>query len=341
MAGEEKQASNSMSPAHLSSDAAAVCSCYPVFCRPGTLTPLGNHGGFSGAALWRIDGPAGSLCLRAWPPHETETRLHFRHRLMTLARQNSLPFVPAIFPTLDGVSTVAQAGRLWDLTEWLPGRADFHERPSVTRLEAACTALAQLHAVWRNLPNTATGCPAVQRRMTFLEEWHGLLRSGWRPPAIITMNDPLRPIVERAWCVLPSAIEKVPQRLQRWQSGQPRLQPCVGDPWHDHLLFEGDHLTGLIDYGAVKVDHVAADLSRMLGSLVGNDAAGWQVGLQAYRRLAPLSAEEEELAHALDETGIILGVANWLRWLYEEKRPFADRSAVAQRLTELVERLYS
>jgi Ser/Thr protein kinase RdoA (MazF antagonist) len=305
------------------------------------LTPLGNHGGFSGAAIWRIDGSAGSLCLRAWPPQENWPRFRFRHRLMTLVRQSGLLFVPTVFLTLDGGSAVEHAGRLWDLTEWLPGRADFHEHPTSARLEAACIALAQIHTVWRKLPGWATGCPAVQRRLAFLDEWHGLLRSGWHPLAVSAQSDPLRAIVERAWRVLPSAVERVPQRLQRWLGRQQRLQPCLGDPWHDHLLFEGDRLTGLIDYGAVKIDHVAVDISRMLGSVVGNDAAAWQIGLQAYRRFAPLSEEEEELAHDLDETGIVLGVANWLRWLYEEKRPFADRSAVARRLTELVDRLYA
>lgn len=330
-----------MFPSHLSSDVAAVRSRYPAFCRQGTLTPLGNHGGFSGAALWRIDGLAGSFCLRAWPTHESWTRLLFRHRLMALARQSGLQFVPTIFAALDGASAVEHAGRLWELTEWLPGRADFHEQPTSARLEAACTALAQLHMVWRNLPSSATGCPAVQRRLTFLDEWRGLLRSGWRPLAIAAANDPLRPIVERAWRVLPSAIETVPQRLQHWLGAQPPVQPCLCDLWHDHLLFEEERLTGVIDYGAVKVDHVAVDLSRMLGSLMGSDAAGWQAGLQAYRRIAPLTAEEEELAHVLDETGIVLGVANWLRWLYEEQRPFADRSSVALRLSELVDRLYA
>ncbi len=330
-----------MFPSRFSSDAGTVCSRYPAFCRQGTMTPLGNHGGFSGAALWRIDGLAGSMCLRAWPAHETWTQLHFRHRLMTLARQSGLQFVPSIFPTLDGASAVEHAGRLWELTEWLPGRADYHDHPSLARLEAACTALAQLHTVWRNLPNTVTGCPAVQRRLEFLEEWQRLLRCGWHPLAVAAESDPLRPIVERAWRVLPSALEKVPQCLRRWLGEQSRLQPCLGDPWNANLLFDGDRLTGLIDYGAVKVDHVAADLSRMLGSLVGNDAEGWQTGLQAYRRIAPLTAEEEELAHALDETGLVVSVANWLRWLYQKNRPFADRSAVARRLGELVERLYS
>ena len=104
-------------------------------------------------------------------------------------------------------------------------------------------------------------------------------------------------------------------------------------------MFDGDQLTGLIDYGAVKFDHVGRGPVRMLGSLVKDDAAGWRTGLQAYRRLVPLTPEEEELAHALDETGVILGVANWLRWLYEEKRFFTDPAAIARRLGELVERL--
>ncbi|HEY7156206.1 MAG TPA: phosphotransferase [Gemmataceae bacterium] len=328
-----------MSLLPLHSDALAVHLRYPPFCRQGTLTPLGNRGGFSGADLWRIDGPAGPLCLRAWPAHETWPRLLFRHRLMTMARQHGLPFVPAIFNTLDGATGVEHAGRFWELTEWLPGCADYHERPSLARLEAACTALAHLHTVWRNMPGETAVCPAVRRRLDFLDEWHRLVRSGWRPLDAAGRVDPLFPLVERAWRQLPDALEQVPRRLQRWTATSRRSQPCLCDLWHDHLLFEGDRLTGIIDYGAAKFDRVAVDLARLLGSLVGDDAAGWQTGLRAYRQVAPLDAEEEELAHLLDETGTILGVANWLRWLYDEKRSFADLSAVARRLGELVARL--
>jgi Ser/Thr protein kinase RdoA (MazF antagonist) len=332
-----------MSPSHLDSDAAAALLRYPSFCRQGTLTPLGNHGGFSGATLWRIDAPAGALCLRAGPPHEIWPRLLFRHRLMSQARQSGLAFVPTIVAAVDGATAVEQAGRLWELSEWLPGCSDFHRHPSMARLEAACAALAQLHTVWRSQASRADVCPAVQRRLTFLGEWQQLLRSGWYPLAIAGPSDPLRPILERAWRLLPDAIEQVPQRLQRWLGGPSpsSVQPCLCDVWHDHLLFEGDRLTGLIDFGAVKVDHVAVDLARMLGSLVRDDVEGWRLGLQAYRRLAPLTAEEEELAHALDETGIVMGMANWLRWLYAEQRQFADRSAVACRLRELLVRLES
>jgi Ser/Thr protein kinase RdoA (MazF antagonist) len=328
-----------MSPPLSVSTVQRVLAHYPLFCRQGTLTPLGNCGGFSGADLWRIDTLAGALCLRAWPSQETWPRLLFRHRLMTQARQHGLRFVPAVFTTLDGTTGVEHAGRLWELIEWLSGNADFHQRPSSARLEAACTALAQLHIIWRNTPEEMSRCPAIQRRLEFVEQWRRLMRSGWQPLAEADYADPLIPLVESAWQTLPAAMEQVPRRLQRWVNTAWRLQPCLCDLWHDHLLFEDDRLTGLIDYGAVKIDQVAVDLARMLGSLVREDAKAWQRGLQEYRRFAPLTSEEEELAHVLDETGTILGLANWLRWLYEEKRPFADRFDIARRLAELVERL--
>lgn len=316
---------------------------YPLFCRQGPLTPLGNRGGFSGAYLARIDSPAGPLCLRAWPPHETWPRLHFRQRLMTTARQHGLHFVPTLFTALDGTTAFEHAGRLWELTEWMPGCADFHAHPTRDRLEAACTALAQLHTDWRSIaeprPSGGGECPGIRRRLDLLDEWRRLLQSGWHPLAGIRTDDPLFPLVQRAWRCLPAALEQVPRCLQRWTRNNYRVQPCLCDLWHDHLLFDGDRLTGIIDYGSSKIDHVAVDLSRMLGSLVPDDAASWRTGLQAYRRIAPLDAEEEELAHALDETGTVLGVANWLRWLYAEHRSFEDRDAVARRLAELVERM--
>ena len=98
------------------------------------------------------------------------------------------------------------------------------------------------------------------------------------------------------------------------------LQPCLCDVWHDHLLFSGDTLTGLVDYGSVKIDHVAVDLARMLGSLVEDNTAKWDLGLLGYRGIRPFSASEEGLARALDRAGIVLGAANWLKWLCLERR---------------------
>jgi len=63
------------------------------------------------------------------------------------------------------------------------------------------------------------------------------------------------------------------------------------------------------------------------------------VGLIAYTGLRSLSWEVQSLVHILDETGTIIAVANWLKWLYRDQKPFGDRMAVAPRLSKLVDRM--
>jgi Ser/Thr protein kinase RdoA (MazF antagonist) len=311
-----------------------ILSRYPAPLRPTSIVPLGNRGGFSGARLWRLSSPAGALCLRAWPVRETQQRLLFRHRLMATARAG-LSFVPAVFAARDGSTALSFVGRWWEVTEWLPGRADFRERPSPARLEAASAALARLHTAWEEGAAVAPACPAVQRRLEAVRDWSEVHSSGWRPLS----SGPLGPLLSRAGQVLAAQLPQVPERLQRWARAPARVQPCLCDVWHDHLLYEEERLTGLVDYGAVKVDAVAVDLARMLGSLVGDDEQGWQIGLRAYRSVRPLSAGEEDLARVLDVTGVVLSVVNWLRWLVLEGRTFDDGGAVARRLEELLARI--
>jgi Ser/Thr protein kinase RdoA (MazF antagonist) len=104
-------------------------------------------------------------------------------------------------------------------------------------------------------------------------------------------------------------------------------------------LFVGDAVSGIIDYGGMKIDHVSVDIARMLGSMVGENRKQWQIGLSAYRTVRSLSAEEEALAVALDRTGVIIGVVNWLMWICRDGRRFDDWTGVATRLRALVNRL--
>jgi homoserine kinase type II len=299
--------------------------------------PLGNHGGFSGARLWRVEAGGAAFCLRAWPLDDpTPERLSWLHEQMAVARAAGLAFVPAVLPA--GAATfVAHAGRLWELTDWLPGRADFHQYSHPARLRDACAALARLHHAWAGcFPDRGT-CPALARRLDRAADWLALASSGWRPRP--EAGDPVRPSAEAAVRLLSAWAGRVAPLLAPWAPRQFALHPCLCDVWHDHVLFDGNTVTGVIDYGSLKVDHPAVDLARLLGSLVGDDAAAWADGFDAYAAVRPLSADEQALARALDRTGVILGAANWLVWLYREGRPFADRQLVAERLAALVRRL--
>jgi homoserine kinase type II len=299
--------------------------------------PLGNHGGFSGARLWRVEAAGTPFCLRAWPPGDpTPERLRWLHNLMAAARGAGPTIVPHVVPVA-GSTFVSCAGRLWELTTWLPGRADFSHRPALPRLCAACAALARVHQVWADLFPADGLCPALDRRLRRTAAWLSLAGSGWRPrPA---GDDPVAPWAQRAWRLLSAHAGRVPALLAPWAGRGFALHPCLCDVWHDHILFDGDVVSGIIDYGSVKIDHPAVDLARLLGSLVGDDPAAWATGLDAYTSIRPLSADEQALARALDRTGVLLAAANWLTWLYRDGRTFDDRHRAADRLAGIVRRM--
>jgi Ser/Thr protein kinase RdoA (MazF antagonist) len=307
----------------------------PVLCqfpiRAVAVHALGNHGGFSGARLWRVETEAGAFCLRAWPPLSSE-RLHGIHGLMRTATAAGLAFVPVVVG-----EPVEHEYRLWDLTTWLPGRADFRENPTPERIAAAGAALARLHRAWMPAEPYREPCPAVQRRLDVVKQWRKVRAAGWHP-SFGRADDPVGRWAKRAWRLLDERVETVPRELGAWVEPPVPVQHCLCDVWHDHVLYVGDEVTGLVDFGSVKPDHVAVDLARMLGSLAGDDARLWDAGLAGYGRERPLTEADVRLARVLDRTGTLLGLANWLRWLYYERRTYDDPDRVAGRLAELVMR---
>src|SRR5262249_47769460 len=154
--------------------------------------------------------------------------------------------VPRIELTLDGTTRTEHAGHWWELIEWRPGCADFREHPTTARLEAACRALARLHCVWGERIAHVEESPAVVRRRDSLRVWKEHRDAGWHPLARCSQNDSLRPLIERTWELVMRWVDRVPGWLVSWSAIRWPVQPCLCDVWHDHLLFDGDRLTGLI-----------------------------------------------------------------------------------------------
>jgi hypothetical protein len=271
----------------------------------GTLVPLGGAGGFSGARLWRLSTPAGDFCLKA-SPHAEGPHLA-RYDWMRMAA--TLPFVPALMP-VNG-RPFLELGRVWELQSWMPGRADYRDAPTEAKLRAACRALASLHEVWATRPGPITDeVPAVERRLEVLAE----------------------PTPDAHLARLAAEARR---GLQAWRGPAVRLQPCLVDVWHDHVLFTGEEVTGVVDYSSMGLDATASDVARLLGSLVGDDEGGWRVGLSAYGRLSP---SEERLARLLDRAGAAGAAIRWERWL-REGRAFADPEAARRRGAEVLRRV--
>jgi Ser/Thr protein kinase RdoA (MazF antagonist) len=137
---------------------------------------------------------------------------------------------------------------------------------------------------------------------------------------------------------LQKRLPELPELLRPWKDEESQLQYCLCDIWRPHVLFVGDQVSGIVDYGSVKVDHVAGDLGRLLGSWVADDQELWDAGMNAYAGIRALCTEERRLAGVLDRSGTILSLATWLLWLWRDRRTFDDVSRAAERLTWLVER---
>ncbi|MEX0613942.1 MAG: phosphotransferase [Pirellulales bacterium] len=326
------------------SEIAAVLQRYPPDCRPSQIEPLGSAGGLSGAQFWRITTPRTTLVLRRWPnEHPTSGRLRFSHAVLSHAAERGIPFLPVPIATREGQTFVEHGGHLWEITPWLPGTADYERSPDAEKLRAAMTALAQFHNATADFPiagdlRVAGRTPAISRHLARL---HKLPRDGFNElsGAITDSSWPeLAPLARQFIDLLPRVVPSALAQLEPLAKFPLPLQPCIRDIWNDHVLFTGDEVTGIIDFGALDIDTPATDLARLLGSFVGDDAAGWQIGVAAYSAIRTLSPEESLAVFALDASGTILAGCNWIRWIYVENRQFEDHAQVVERFRRITHR---
>ncbi len=327
----------------LESNLQHVLSSWPATIRVESCVPLGNRGGLSGAALWKVTNDLGSFCLRRWPTgNPSSDRLRWIHDRLLSAASAGCHFIPTPWPSFQGATFVAYQDHLWELTPWMPGRADFRDHPSEARLESAMRALAQLHQ-GLSLPQDITQGPApgLERRWLALqaEDLSVSLRDRW-PRAIERLASPRdRELLREMLTHLPRWLEPARTSVGDKRSLEVPLQACVRDLWHSHVLFEEDHVSGIVDFGAMQIDSVCADLTRLLGTLIDSSASLWRAGLTTYGHLHPLSSHEQQLLVAYDISSTFLSSVQWLRWICDEEREFEDTALVSQRLHSLLNRL--
>jgi homoserine kinase type II len=221
--------------------------------------------------------------------------------------------------------------------------ANYEKSPSDARLRSAMRSLATFHVLVRDYPidtarSVAGGPSAAARHLARLrelsqrgvEELNRVLEDATWPE----LTKPARRFVSLLPTCLPRAIGK----LEPLAGHAFRMQPCLRDIWHDHVLFTVDEVSGIVDYGAIDIDTPATDIARLLGSLVGDDAIKWRVGIDAYSQVCSLTPEEEQATRALDASGLILAGCNWLRWIGAENRQFENRAQIVARFGRIVER---
>jgi Ser/Thr protein kinase RdoA (MazF antagonist) len=309
---------------------------------------LGGAGGFSGSLLWRVRssvrGADKDFCLRRWPrEHPSRERLALIHDCLTHVAARGIAFVPVPCRTLRGETFFEHEGHLWELIPWMPGAADYRMRSSRARLSAALQALAAFHRAAEGFRRAGgiqrAPAPTFSDRLTMVQRLLGgdfqRLADAAGADRSLPFQEPAREILALSQARLPGLEPKLATAAR-----QPLpLTPAIRDIHHQHVLFTGDEVTGIIDFGAMRIDTQLADIARLVGSLAGDDDPDWQIALQAYQAVRPLSDEDRHLIRVLDESTVVLSGLSWLRWLYLEQRDMGPEGPIAQRLGEIVQRL--
>jgi homoserine kinase type II len=306
-------------------------------------------GGFSGSRLWKVQSGEGVMCLRRWPAEfADQTQLRWMHGVLAGVFRAGFRAIPVPLETANGQTFVMQGGYLWQLEPWLPGEAENGPPPfrgvPEARVVAAMTALGEYHRAVSGdpancLPDAAA--PGMLKRLALLEA----LRSGGmeRLMAAVAANRTAWPeLAERAQGIYEAfrvAAGHIAGQLRQATGWMVPVQPCIRDIHRQHVLFEGDRVTGIVDFGAMQPDSVAADVARLLGSLAMDVADLWQAGLQAYQNVNVLTEPERLLVELYDQSGVLLSGIHWLKWVFIEGRQFENRPAVLARVDEILVRL--
>lgn len=224
----------------------------------------------------------------------------------------------------------------------MAGEADFQRAPSEAKLRAALAALARFHraAATHTRPASRRGpSPGVANRLAEIHRW---LQGDLHRLSACIVRSTMPELADRAGRLvelLPRVATGVRQQLESVAPSEVPLQPCLRDVWSDHVLFRRERVSGLIDFGAMRVESPAADVARLLGSMAADRWDEWQIGLSAYQEIRPLEAAEHRLVKALDASTALLAGMNWARWIYLDDRHFDDYPTILERLSGFLDRV--
>jgi homoserine kinase type II len=275
--------------------------------------------------------------IRAWPldgpSPEDLARIHG-----WVTRAGALSFIPVPLPALDGRQFQESAGRLWELAPWLEGTRDSGRPPLLAHIRAGFAGLGAFHQILAE-DHTENPSPGLRRR---LEELDRLCAGGFdslREVLHRSQPGPVRSLAERWLALARRLAAPIRAELRRSAPREVFCQPCLRDARAEHLLFQAGRLTGLVDFGAMGVDNIAADLARLLSEWIGSDRRSRSEALSAYAAVRPLAEVELGLLPIFERSAALLGPGHWVRWHFIEQRTFDEPGTVQRGLERGLERL--
>jgi Ser/Thr protein kinase RdoA (MazF antagonist) len=289
-------------------------SLYPFTCHPRSIrpleTPYESDGSGIRAELWRVETVTGPMLLKRWPAEQpTAEHLEFVHAVLWHAANEGFDRLATPVIASDGRGFVFVKDHLWQLEPWMYGQPDFADAPSEDKLAGALMALAEFH-------NSVAGFPIAQSPLAISSEAQERLAQLRR----IIASDFEKIVEETLSRSMPAPIKEASHRILRAApplfgnlmtllTRSARLvgpvQPCLRSVRAQHIFYEEDYVTGLVDFVSLGVDSPALDVARLLGEMAGDDPQLWNLGLNAYQLYRDLSDAERYLIVAFDRVRVL------------------------------------
>jgi Ser/Thr protein kinase RdoA (MazF antagonist) len=302
------------------------------------IEALGSAGGFSGAEFWKITVGASKYCVRRWPNSKpTRSQADVIYPTLKYVRRHS--DLPLAFPiqTVHGESMCRADNAHWELSRWMPGEPIVETEINDDQLRAAARALAEFHNTTSSLSQQQRMSPAVDFRCNMIDRlWATQFEQlqGTQDVSGVVDSGVKKNLLDQ----FRYQAHALRQQLE-WVRSVPVLQiPIFGDIWSDHVLFNNDEVSGIVDFGAMKIESPCLDIARLFGSYADYSSEALRRGISYYVEFRELNDLDHSLIELYDRAYVILAGVQWLIWIELEQRFFLDNEAVRQRLHRLVRR---
>ncbi|MFP6588218.1 MAG: phosphotransferase [Pirellulaceae bacterium] len=302
------------------------------------IEALGSAGGFSGAEFWKITTGANQYCLRRWPNSKpTRSQADVIYPTLEYVRRHA--DLPLAFPiqTVHGEPLCRVDNARWELSRWMPGEPIAETEINDNQLRAAARALAEFHNTTSSLSQQQRASPAIDFRSTMIDRlWATQFEQlqGTQDAAGVVDSGVKKMLLDQ----FRYQAHALRQQLELLRSVPVLLIPIIGDIWSDHVLFNNDEVSGIVDFGAMKLESPCLDIARLFGSYADYSPEALRRGISYYGEFRELNDLDLGLIELYDRGYVILAGIQWLIWIELEQRIFLDNESVRQRLHRLVRR---
>ena len=307
-------------------------------------------GGLSGAAVFVCQSTDQKFALKRWPPGTKAARVDEVHQWLTESRR-TCSLIPALVRSTLGATRLSWESYHYELATWVPGEPvdDQSDGDRLAEMIAAgAEAIAKFHDSARHLGVSNSPPPAVLRRLGRIDALRREL-----PAALADQPSPtptLRWAADWLRRVGSGTLDAAAFRLGRWAGQLLPTQVVLRDVHRDHVLFLDHRVSGIVDFDALGIDSIAADLGRWVAGLLSRELTEpaesadrlWAAAERGYRRYGRISSGEIELARDIAAASEVIQLANWVVWTHSDWPRFHHcKDLVDRRVSEIMRRMES